>query len=75
MQLTQWIAEIKSSWFIIIFIGALVIQWTNIDNRIATVEKQLDEQYPMYLEIQRDIVEIKTTLEFIRFNLTAEQGK
>lgn len=30
--------QLKESWFIILFIGGLVVSWTNVNSRLASVE-------------------------------------
>ena len=58
---------------IIIFIGTLIVSWTNSNNRITVVEK--NQEYIMetqrernleYTSLQIDLASIKTSLEFIR---------
>ena len=69
----QHLSKIKSWWVIIIFIGTLIVSWTNSNNRITVVEK--NQEYIMetqrernleYTSLQIDLASIKTSLEFIR---------
>lgn len=34
----DWMKKIKENWFIILFIGGLVVSWTNINNRVSVIE-------------------------------------
>lgn len=70
------IKKLKDWWFIVIFIGTMIVGWTNFENRISQLEVQTtkiveaqDNHNIVYVEIQKDIVEIKTTLEFIKTRL------
>ena len=69
----EYLSKIKSWWVIIIFIGTLIVSWTNSNNRITVVEK--NQEYIMetqrernleYTSLQIDLASIKTSLEFIR---------
>ena len=61
--------KLKEWWVIIIFIGGLIVGWTNFDNRISILEKQQSEQNPVFIQLQKDIVEIKTILSLIQIEL------
>ncbi len=61
--------KLKEWWVIILFIGGLIIGWTNFDNRLNNLERTQNEQNPTFLQLQKDIVEIKTTLEYIKFQV------
>ena len=72
----QHLSKIKSWWWIILFIGTLIVSWTNSNNRITAVEE--NQEYIMETQKQRnleytflriDIASIKTSLEFIRERL------
>jgi len=72
----QHLSKIKSWWWIILFIGTLIVSWTNSNNRITAVEE--NQEYIMetqkqrnleYTFLQIDIASIKTSLEFIRERL------
>ena len=72
----EYLSKIKSWWVIIIFIGTLIVSWTNSNNRIAAVEKNQEHIMEMqrvrnleYTYLQIDIASIKTSLEFIREKL------
>ena len=69
----QHLSKLKSYWWIILFIGTLIVSWTNSNNRIPAVEE--NQEYIMetqkqrnleYTFLQIDIASIKTSLEFIR---------
>lgn len=64
--------KIGKHWGVIIFIGGLVVTWTQFDSRLSTVERKVDEQSPISIQLQKDIVEIKTTLEFIKQQLAKQ---
>ena len=61
--------KLKEWWVIILFIGGLIIGWTNFDNRLNNLERTQNEQNPTFLQLQKDIVEIKTTIEYIKFQV------
>jgi len=72
----QHLSKLKSYWWIILFIGTLIVSWTNSNNRITAVEE--NQEYIMetqkqrnleYTFLQIDIASIKTSLEFIRERL------
>ena len=62
-------AKLKEWWVLIIFIAGLIATWTNFSNRLDALEKAQAKMDPTFLQIQKDIVEIKTTLEFIKQRL------
>lgn len=63
------IDKLKEWWVIIIFIGGLIVGWTNFDNRITNLENKQNEQNPVFIQFQKDIVEIKTILSLIQIEL------
>ena len=65
----KYMQQLKDYWFLIVFLGALVMGWANFDSRISSIEATQERQSPIYIQIQKDIVEIKTTLEFIKTNI------
>ena len=72
----QHLSKIKSWWWIILFIGTLIVSWTNSNNRITAVEENQEyiietqrERNLEYTSLQIDIASIKTSLEFIREKL------
>jgi len=69
----QHLSKIKSWWFLVFFIGTLVVTWTNFSNRLEAMEIsqqtviQIQTQRNLeYTALQIDIASIKTSLEFIR---------
>jgi hypothetical protein len=69
----QHLSKLKSWWFLVFFIGTLIVTWTNFSNRLSTMEiiqqEIVDTQKQRNLEytfLQIDIASIKTSLEFIR---------
>jgi cell division protein FtsL len=69
----QHLTKIKSWWFLIFFIGTLIVTWTNFSNRLLAMEKIQQEivhtqkqRNIEYTLLQIDIASIKTSLEFIR---------
>jgi hypothetical protein len=69
----QHLTKIKSWWFLIFFIGTLIVTWTNFSNRLEVMEisqqtivKTQRERNLEYTALQVDIASIKTSLEFIR---------
>lgn len=61
--------KLKDFWFIVLFVGGLVVQWTAFSYRLSVVETRVRDQDPIFLQIQKDIVEIKTTLSLIQLEL------
>jgi len=69
----EYLTKIKSWWFLIFFIGTLIVTWTNFSNRLRAMEitqqeiVQTQKQRSLeYTLLQIDIASIKTSLEFIR---------
>ena len=69
----QYLSKLKSWWFLIFFIGTLIVTWTNFSNRLRAMEitqqeiVQTQKQRSLeYTLLQIDIASIKTSLEFIR---------
>lgn len=67
---------LKSYWFIIAFIGAVIIGWVRIESTVAEHEQRLDKVEAQQVIAQNtfnqmalDIQEIKTTLSFIKERL------
>jgi hypothetical protein len=72
----QHLSKIKSWWFLIFFIGTLIVTWTNFSNRLSAMETSQQtiveiqkERNLEYTSLQVDIASIKTSLEFIREKL------
>ena len=72
----EYLSKIKSWWFLIFFIGTLIVTWTNFSNRLRAMEitqqeiVQTQKQRSLeYTLLQIDIASIKTSLEFIREKL------
>lgn len=58
---------------ILVFIGSLIMAWTNMVGRISAVEEfkvkqesQNGSNQALLISIQKDIVEVKTVLELIK---------
>lgn len=69
--------NLKDYWPLIIFVGLVIVAWANIKsqvdqntNRISQLEIEIRANNVTFLQLQKDIVEIKTTLEFIRKQIT-----
>ena len=76
LQMNEAFKNLKEYWFILVFIGTLIVTWTQFDARISSLERN-DSNQDVKIEtivdklndFQSGQVEIKTTLEFIKNNL------
>lgn len=66
----NFLSQIKSWWVIVLFIGSLIVTWTNFDNAINTHEvrlKELENQNKQWVitlqQIQVDVAIIRTKLD------------
>lgn len=69
--------SLKKSWFLYLFIGSIIVTWTKFDSRIATLEatasiqrEQISSLELRYNNVANDISAIKTSIEFIKVQLT-----
>ena len=69
----NFIRQLKENWFVITFIGALVVGWTNFSNRLAIAEETQDEQQVKIekladsnAKLENAIIEIKSNYIFIK---------
>lgn len=67
---------IKDYWVILAFIVSIVVTWTTFDTRLSALEENQSEiiiiqkeRDVQYSQLQVDIAEIKTSIEFIREKL------
>lgn len=71
---------LKDYWIFIVFIGTIVIGWTQFDSRITQTEKDLAEMKVQHASqtayvntslstLQNSMVQVQTTLEFIKNNI------
>ena len=66
------IKEIRNNWVLIIFIGSLIVGWTNLSNRIAANETMAQENktsLEAIIQIQIDLATIKKDVEFIKLQV------
>lgn len=77
VEMNEALKSLKEYWFLIAFIGTIVVGWVQFDGRIAQNEKdiaaiqaQVATHSTTINIIQNNLVEIKTTLEFIKNNLS-----
>lgn len=59
---------LRQYWFLLVFIGSVLIAWTNVKNSLNDNDKRiirLEMQYENVSELRNDITEIKTSLKFI----------
>lgn len=77
--------QLRKNWFIIVFIGAVIMAWSNIQNEIAdnkdeidtmklnvaALGVQVDTTKSQIAEVSGDIKEIKTSIEFIKESLSS----
>lgn len=75
-EMNEALKSLKDYWFILMFIGTIVVGWVQFDGRISQSEKdisllksQYETQNITLNNMQNNLVEIKTTLEFIKNNL------
>lgn len=68
--------HLKSNWIIYAFLVQLIINWTitgtrldSLEIRVGKIESELTSNELLLIEIQKDIVEVKTSLEFIKQRL------
>lgn len=68
--------HLKSNWIIYAFLVQLIINWTItgtrldlLETRVSKIESELTSNELLLIEIQKDIVEVKTSLEFIKQRL------
>lgn len=68
--------HLKSNWIIYAFLVQLIINWTitgtrldSLEIRVSKIESELTSNELLLIEIQKDIVEVKTSLEFIKQRL------
>ena len=74
--MNEFLKHVKDYWFILVFIGTLIVTWTQFDARISALERN-DSTQDVKIEtiveklndFQAGQVEIKTTLEFIKNNI------
>ena len=66
---------LRNYWFILLFIGGLIVAWTNIQGSIADHEKRvtkLEVQYENALKglqsLKETMIQIKTIVELIQTN-------
>lgn len=71
------IKSLKDYWFILAFVVSLVVTWTQFDSRIKTLEVSSAKQEirtdainTNLIALQTNIAEIKTTLDFIKNNIS-----
>lgn len=71
------IKKLGEYWFVIIFIGTLVVGWTQFDGRIsnnakdiAALQAQVAGQNTTLVSLQTSIAQIQATLDFIKNNIT-----
>lgn len=70
---------LRENWFLFLFIGGLVMGWTNfqsnitaLERRLARVEVQADTGAVAIATINTQLAQIQTTLEFIKQQLAAK---
>lgn len=71
------VKKLGEYWFIILFIGTIVVGWTQFDGRIsqnakdiATLQAQTAAQNTTLVSLQTSIAQIQATLDFIKNNIT-----
>lgn len=75
-KMNEALKSLKDYWFIIVFIGTIIVGWVQFDARITANEKdigvlqaQVAVQNNTLVTLQTNLAEIKTTLEFIKNNI------
>jgi uncharacterized coiled-coil protein SlyX len=74
--MNEALKSLKDYWFIIVFIGTLIVTWTQFDSRISSLERndsaqdtKIETIIDKLSDFQTGQAEIKTTVEFIKNNL------
>jgi len=57
--------EIKDSWFILIFVGSLVVSWTMFDARLTNAEEAILKREAVFNEISSIKIDIAVIREQI----------
>lgn len=76
-DMNEAVKSLKEYWFILVFIGSLIVGWTNINSRIEANTKdiadikQQEAAQTAYTNsslsaLQQGMVQVQTTLEFIK---------
>ena len=73
---TNILAFIKNYWFLGLLAFSVVVTYANnqtkhdeLERRLVAYELKVDRNDATFLQIQKDIVEIKTTLEYIKLKV------
>lgn len=68
---------VKDYWFVLIFIGTIVLTWAQFQDRLSNLEVQeaslqakFDTTATTLQSLQNNIVQIQTTLDFIKNNIS-----
>lgn len=69
--------SIKENWFLILFIGGLIVAWTTSSNRLSAVEKEQTTQSTTLGKVQSDqeelraaVIESKASFIFIKESIS-----
>lgn len=79
-KMNEALKSLKDYWFVLVFIGTIIVGWTNFNARITANEtaitdiKQNVAAQTAYTnsslaQLQTSMVQVQTTLEFIKNNL------
>lgn len=64
--------ELRSNWWIIVFIGTLIVGWVNMQSRIANAENKINDLESIYQKVETltiDMAIIKTDVGYIKVHL------
>jgi hypothetical protein len=67
----SFVKQLRDNWVIIIFIGSLIVSWTNTNARLALAEKERADLFNVASEIQ----EIKISVAVIKEKVTSIENK
>lgn len=72
----NFLKGLRENWFLILFIGSLIMAWTNVQNRVGNVETVQADQKMAIKSLSSDttsvsnaIIEIKANYLFIKDSL------
>lgn len=77
MKLDNLLAQLKSNWILVIFIGGVIVTWTQFQSilvqhgeRLTKIEARQEKTDETFIDLQITLQEIKTKLEFIQKAVT-----
>lgn len=68
-QFDKFLFYLKEGWFIVLFIGTIVVGWTNISNEIKYQEARISALENRGKDVDSILTQIASDLSFIRGKL------